>query len=602
MTDIIHLLPDSIANQIAAGEVIQRPSSVVKELVENSIDAGAEHIQIVIKDAGRTLITVIDDGKGMSPTDARMAFERHATSKIKSADDLFALTTMGFRGEALPSIAAISQVEVKSRREEDELGTLLLISGSRLEKQEFIACGAGTSISVKNIFYNVPARRKFLKSNETERRNIFNEIERIALVHPHLEFSLIENDEETLHLTKAGLKQRIAQLEGKNILQQLIDIEAETALGKIYGYVSRPEYAKKRNSSQFFFVNNRYIRHPYFHKAVTTAFEQLISSDEKPTYYIYFEVDPESLDVNIHPTKTEVKFENEQALWQILMVTVKESLGKFNAVPTIDFDREDAPEIPVYDPTAPVQMPRVNVDPAYNPFNAPSFEPNRVSAPALGWEKLQKSFEEEVLPPSEKILAGSAQNIPETDLYPEHYQYKQRYILTSVKSGLMIIDQHKAHIRILFEKYLTQIRKRKGVSQRVLFPEVLELSASESAALPFIMDDLEALGFELSNLGNNCFAVQGVPSEIESNNPGTIIKSMISYSLETGSDVKSEIQESIALSLAKLTAIPYGRALSGEEMLLIVSELFATPSPSYTPDGQKVVSLLSDAEIEKKMN
>jgi DNA mismatch repair protein MutL len=307
MTDIIHLLPDSIANQIAAGEVIQRPSSVVKELVENSIDAGAEHIQIVIKDAGRTLITVIDDGKGMSPTDARMAFERHATSKIKSADDLFALTTMGFRGEALPSIAAISQVEVKSRREEDELGTLLLISGSRLEKQEFIACGAGTSISVKNIFYNVPARRKFLKSNETERRNIFNEIERIALVHPHLEFSLIENDEETLHLTKAGLKQRIAQLEGKNILQQLIDIEAETALGKIYGYVSRPEYAKKRNSSQFFFVNNRYIRHPYFHKAVTTAFEQLISSDEKPTYYIYFEVDPESLDVNIHPTKTRLE-------------------------------------------------------------------------------------------------------------------------------------------------------------------------------------------------------------------------------------------------------------------------------------------------------
>ncbi|MDD2299378.1 MAG: DNA mismatch repair endonuclease MutL [Fermentimonas sp.] len=601
MTDIIHLLPDSIANQIAAGEVIQRPSSVVKELVENSIDAGAEHIQIYIKGAGRTLISVIDDGKGMSATDIRMAFERHATSKIKSADDLFALTTMGFRGEALPSIAAISQVEVKSRREEDELGSLLIISGSRLEKQEVISCGRGTSISVKNIFYNVPARRKFLKSNETERRNIFNEIERIALVHPDIEFSLIENDIETLHLAKAVLKQRIAQLEGKNILQQLIEIEAETTLGKIYGYVSRPEYAKKRNSSQFFFVNNRYIRHPYFHKAVMTAFEQLISPDEKPSYYIYFEVDPESLDVNIHPTKTEVKFENEQALWQILMVTVKESLGKFNAVPTIDFDREDAPEIPVYDPSVRTQMPRVNIDPSYNPFNSPSLESDRVSAPAFGWEKLHRSFEEEVLP-SENSLISSAQNIPETDLYPEHYQYKQKYILTSVKSGLMIIDQHKAHVRILFEKYLVQIRNRKGVSQRVLFPEVLELTASESAALPSIMDDLEALGFELSNLGNNCFAIQGVPSEIENTNPGQIIKSMINYSLETGSDVKSEIQESIALSLARLTAIPYGRALSGEEMLLIVSQLFATPSPSYTPDGQKIISLLSDAEIEKKMN
>ncbi|MDD4008937.1 MAG: DNA mismatch repair endonuclease MutL, partial [Fermentimonas sp.] len=552
MTDIIHLLPDSIANQIAAGEVIQRPSSVVKELVENSIDAGAEHIQIYIKGAGRTLISVIDDGKGMSATDIRMAFERHATSKIKSADDLFALTTMGFRGEALPSIAAISQVEVKSRREEDELGSLLIISGSRLEKQEVISCGRGTSISVKNIFYNVPARRKFLKSNETERRNIFNEIERIALVHPDIEFSLIENDIETLHLAKAVLKQRIAQLEGKNILQQLIEIEAETSLGKIYGYVSRPEYAKKRNSSQFFFVNNRYIRHPYFHKAVMTSFEQLISPDEKPSYFIYFEVDPESLDVNIHPTKTEVKFENEQALWQILMVTVKESLGKFNAVPTIDFDREDAPEIPVYDPSVRTQMPRVNIDPSYNPFNSPSLESDRVSAPAFGWEKLHRSFEEEVLP-SENSLISSAQNIPETDLYPEHYQYKQKYILTSVKSGLMIIDQHKAHVRILFEKYLVQIRNRKGVSQRVLFPEVLELTASESAALPSIMDDLEALGFELSNLGNNCFAIQGVPSEIENTNPGQIIKSMINYSLETGSDVKSEIQESIALSLARLT-------------------------------------------------
>ena len=601
MTDIIHLLPDSIANQIAAGEVIQRPSSVVKELVENSIDAGAENIQIIIKGAGRTLISVIDDGKGMSATDMRMAFERHATSKIKSADDLFALTTMGFRGEALPSIAAISQVEVKSRREEDELGSLLIISGSKLEKQEVVVCGTGTSVTVKNIFYNVPARRKFLKSNETERRNIFNEIERIALVHPNIEFSLIENDVETLHLAKTGLKQRIAQLDGKSVLQQLIEIEEETTLGRIYGYVSRPEYAKKRNSRQFFFVNNRYIRHPYFYKAVMTAFEQLISPNEKPSFYIYFEVDPESLDVNIHPTKTEVKFENEQALWQILMVTVKESLGKFNAVPSIDFDREDAPEIPVFDPSVRTPMPKVNIDPSYNPFHTYKPESTRASAPAFGWEKLYKGFEKEEIP-EEVTTVKTLQNIPETDLYPEHYQYKQKYILTSVKSGLMIIDQQRAHIRILFEKYLAQIRNRKGVSQRVLFPEILELTASESAALPSIMDDLVALGFELSDLGNNCYAVQGVPSEIENIKPGQVIKSMINNSLETGSDVKSEIQESIALSLARLTAIPYGRTLTAEEMLLIVSQLFASPSPSYTPDGQKVVSLFTDAEIEKKMH
>ncbi len=610
MSDIILLLPDSIANQIAAGEVIQRPASVVKELVENSIDAGAEHIQISIKAAGRTLIQVTDDGKGMSPTDARMAFERHATSKIKKSEDLFSLTTMGFRGEALPSIAAISQLEVKSRQKEDELGTLLVISGSKLEKQEVVACGVGTSISVKNIFFNVPARRKFLKSNETERRNIFTELERIALVHPDIEFVVVENDIETLRLPKSGLKYRIAQLEGKNIIQQLIEIEVETTLGKIYGYVSRPEYAKKSKAHQFFFVNNRYIRHPYFHRAVTTAFEQLISTNEKPSYFIYFQIDPETLDVNIHPTKTEVKFENEQALWQILMVTVKESLGKFNAVPSIDFDRDDAPEIPLYDPTGSVSMPKVNLNPTYNPFNNPAQESRQPSAPKFEWEKLYSGFENEKdlstdnvldLGQSSPSLFKSDQSIVETDLFPEHYQFKQKYILTSVKSGLMIIDQHKAHVRILFDKYLEQIKENRGVSQRVLFPEVVELSISEAAALPSIMDDIEALGFELNNLGNNCYAIQGVPSEIDNGNPTQLIHSIIGKSIETGSDVKSEIQELIALSLAFSTAIPYGRALTAEEMLILVNQLFATSTPSFTPEGQKIISLLSDNEIEKKM-
>jgi DNA mismatch repair protein MutL len=610
MSDIIHLLPDSIANQIAAGEVIQRPASVVKELVENALDAGAKHIRISIKDAGRTLIQVIDDGKGMSATDARMAFERHATSKIKYVDDLFALTTMGFRGEALPSIAAISQVEVKSRREEDELGTLILISGSKLEKQEIIASAAGTSISVKNIFFNVPARRKFLKSNETERRNIFTEIERIVLVNPEIEFTLIENDLETLHLPKAGLRQRIVQLEGKNVNQQLIEIEEETTLGKIHGYVTRPEFAKKGRVSQFFFVNNRYIRHPYFHRAVISAFEPLIAANEKPGYYIYLHVNPDTIDVNIHPTKTEVKFENEQALWQILMVTVKESLGKFNAIPTIDFDTDDAPDIPLFDPSHSTSMPRVNVDPDYNPFRNPHAGAHQPSAPAFEWEQLYKGFEneKELSPemegnPGATLFnpTGTAQNLPETELFPEHYQFKQKYILTSVKSGLMVIDQHKAHVRILFDKYLEQIKNKRGVSQRVLFPEVLDLSASEAAALPSIMEDLEALGFELSNLGNHSFAVQGVPSEIENADPSLLIRFMIGKSLETGSDVKADIQESIALSLAKLTSIPHGKTLTSEEMLLIVSQLFASRTPTYTPDGQTVVTVISDAEIEKKM-
>lgn len=610
MPDIIHLLPDSIANQIAAGEVIQRPASVVKELVENAIDAGATHIRIGIKDAGRTLIQVIDDGKGMSATDLRMAFERHATSKIKSADDLFALTTMGFRGEALPSIAAISHVEVKSRRAEDELGSSIHISGSKLEKQEMVSCATGTTISVKNIFYNVPARRKFLKSNETERRNIFSEIERIVLVNPVIEFALSENDMETLHLPATGLRQRIVQLEGKSVNQQLIEIEEETTLGKIHGFVTRPEFARKGRASQFFFVNNRFIRHPYFHRAVMAAFEPLIAANEKPGYYIYFQVDPETLDVNIHPTKTEVKFENEQALWQILMVTVKESLGKFNAMPSIDFDRADAPEIPIFDPLRSTPMPHVNVDPGYNPFHNPNNGTHQPSAPSFEWEQLYHGFENEkkltigVEGDAAATLfkpGGTDQNMPETELFPEHYQYKQKYILTSVKSGLMIIDQHRAHVRILFDKYLEQIQHKKGVSQRVLFPEVLELSAAEAAALPSFTDDLEAVGFELSNLGNHCYAIQGVPAEIENAVPSLLIRTMIGKNMETGGDVKSSIQESIALTLASLTAIPYGRTLTSEEMLLIVSQLFASRTPSYTPDGQTVVALMSDEEIEKKI-
>ncbi len=607
MPDIIRLLPDSIANQIAAGEVIQRPASVVKELVENSIDAGADKIRIIVKDAGRTLVQVIDNGKGMSMTDARMAFERHATSKISNADDLFRLKTLGFRGEALASIAAIAHVDVKTQRAEDEMGTFLQIEGSKVINQETVAAAQGTSISVKNIFFNVPARRKFLKSNETERRNILSEIERIALVNPEIEFTLIENDIPSLQLPAANLRQRIVQMEGKSINQQLIEINEETTLGRIYGYISTPHYAKKGRASQFFFANKRYIRHPYFHRAVVSAYEPLISASENPNYFIYFEVEPESIDVNIHPTKTEVKFENERALWQILSVAIKESLGKFNAIPGIDFNTEGAPEIPVFDPDKTLRTPRINLNPNYNPFRtASSTEPYQSSKPKFDWETLYRGFETEgkadtEVPPTGNLFRSDSENRKTTEpVSPEHYQYKQKYILTSVKSGLMVIDQHRAHLRILFDKYLQQIRDGKSASQRVLFPEIMELTPPEASALIEMSDELEALGFELSKLGQNTFAVQGIPPEIGNSEPVALIRSMIEKSIESGADVKSEIQEKIALSMASMTAIPYGKQLSAEEMLLLVNQLFSCQSSNHTPDGQTIIAVISDNELEKK--
>ena len=563
MSDIIHLLPDSIANQIAAGEVIQRPASVVKELVENAIDAKATHIQIIIKDAGRTIIQVIDNGKGMSGTDARMAFERHATSKIAQAEDLFALTTMGFRGEALPSISAISQVEIKTRTNESELGTQINISASKVESQEPISTVEGTCITVKNLFFNVPARRKFLKSNETERRNIIVEVERVALAHPDIEFTLIDNNATLLQLPPAVLRQRITQLIGKNIDQHLLEIDIDTTLVKIFGYITKPEFAKKRRGNQFFFVNGRYMRHHYFHKAISVAFENLIQSNENPNYFIYFQVDPNSIDVNIHPTKTEIKFENEQAIWQILMVSIKESLGKFNAVPSIDFDTEDSISIPVFDKDKQMHSPEVNINPNYNPFKQSSYR----RPPKIDWEALYKDFEKDLdeevdsTQTSPLNFSEEKQGSPEmrVDVFPEYYQYKQKYIFTSVKSGLMIIDQHRAHVRILFDKYLENIIQKRGLSQRVLFPEMIELSASEAAILPLIKEDMESLGFELSNLGSQTYAIQGVPAEIDNPDVVKLIKSMLENITETGVDVKSEIREKLALSFAKSVAINYGK-------------------------------------------
>lgn len=610
MNDIIHLLPDSIANQIAAGEVVQRPASIVKELLENSIDAGATNIQLIIKDAGRTLIQVIDNGKGMSATDARLAFERHATSKIRTAEDLFALRTMGFRGEALPSIAAVAHVELKTKRKEDQVGTHLIIAGSTVEKQEETACADGSNFAIKNIFFNVPARRKFLKSNETERKNILTELERVAMVNSDIEFSFIENDIEVIKYPATNLKQRIINVIGKSFNQQLISIEIETTIAKIHGFVGKPESARKTRAQQYFFVNGRYMRHPYFAKAITSAYAPLIPVGENPNFFIYIEVSPDTIDVNIHPTKTEIKFENEQPIWQILAATVKEALGKFNEVPTIDFDTLDAIDIPIHNPSTNATRPQINVNPTYNPFKSSSVGQSSVNSsnyqrPNFDWESLYKGFETDTTIEGSEVKEAIEIRSAESDLFEEnsislHYQYKNKFILTSVKSGLMMIDQRRAHVRILFDQFLQNIKLKKGISQRTLFPEIVEFSSSEAAMVPYLLDDIEAVGFDLSNLGNNSYAINGVPSEIDKINSVELIHNMVSKSIETGSDVKEEIQEALALSLAYAAAIPYGHRLTNDETSDIVNRLLASPSHKYTPDGKLIISILDDIEIYKR--
>ena len=618
MSDIIHLLPDSVSNQIAAGEVVQRPASVVKELVENAIDAGATHIQVVIKDAGRTLIQVIDNGKGMSETDARMAFERHATSKITSAKDLFALTTMGFRGEALASIAAVAQVELRTRRTEDELGTSICISGSVFNAQETISCASGSNFMVKNLFYNIPARRKFLKSNEREFLHILSEFQRIALVYPNIHFDLKHNNTEVFNLPPLNLRQRIIKMFGKStnqqkqLNQQLLGLEIETTIAKISGFIGKPESAKKRNDQQYFFVNGRYMRHPYFHRAVMQAFEPLLPKGEMPIYFIYFSVDPATIDINIHPTKTEIKFEDEQTLWPILSAVVKETLGKFNVAPTIDFDREDAPDIPVFSGKATsVQQPKPKFNPEYNPFKNTS---GGYTKPTIttGWEKLYEGFEQEkgisFLPEETNSPFPVVESGKEIQLEVplegqestvQNLPFKGKYILTSVKSGLMIIDQRRAHIRVLYHAYLMQIQQRKGVSQRVLFPENIDFTQEEITLLPLLLDDLHYMGFELENISEHSYVINGTPVGIYELNPVEVIKNMLYVVREKGVDIKEKLSETLALSMANNAAIPYEKTMTDSEIQHLIDQLFATDTPNYTPDGKTIVHIISNEEVEK---
>ncbi|MBP8757013.1 MAG: DNA mismatch repair endonuclease MutL [Prevotella sp.] len=607
MSDIIQLLPDSVANQIAAGEVIQRPASVIKELVENAVDAGAKNINVLVVDAGRTSIQVIDDGKGMSETDARLSFERHATSKIRSAEDLFSLHTMGFRGEALASIAAVAQIELKTRQASDEIGTLLSISGSKFTGQEPCSCPVGSNFSIENLFYNVPARRKFLKSNSTELNNIITAFERIALVYPEISFTLHSNGTEMFNLKAGVLRQRIIDIFGKRLNQDLLSVNVDTSMCKISGYVGKPESARKKGAHQYFFVNGRYMKHPYFSKAVINAFDRLVPMGEQVPYFIYFDINAEDIDVNIHPTKTEIKFENEQAIWQILSASVKESVGMFNDVPSIDFDTQGRPDIPVYNPENNVAAPKVQFNPTYNPFNTgSSSQPSTKSVDK--WENLynglksQRSQETELFTskmtqPSTDIDESPVENVI-AEKSPAHYQYKGCYIMTAVKSGLMIVDQHRAHVRILYDKYLEQMKDREVPSQKVLFPETIHLSATEDITLNKIEPEMVKLGFEITALGGASYAINAIPAGIEGLNVVELVHDIIVSAQEKTGDITQETNSALALTLARNAAIPFGQVLRNDEMENIFNSLFASSNPNYTPDGKNILCILKQSEIE----
>lgn len=622
MSDVIQLLPDSVANQIAAGEVIQRPASVIKELVENSVDAGARNIQVLVVDAGRTSIQVIDDGRGMSETDARLAFERHATSKIRKADDLFALQTMGFRGEALPSIVAVAQVELSSRMKDDELGTHLLLQGSRVVVQEPVACPVGANFKVENLFFNVPARRKFLKSNATELSNILTAFERIALVYPDISFTLHSNGQELMNLRAGTLRQRIADVFGKKLSQELLPMEVDTAICRITGFVGKPESARKKGAHTYFFVNGRYMRHAYFHKAVANAFERLVPQGEQVPYFIYFEVSPADIDVNIHPTKTEIKFENEQSIWQILSAAVKDAIGRFCEVPSIDFDTEGKPDIPIFNPQqGTIEMPKVSYNLSYNPFNGRDkgssssaggqhtpYQPKeqRSSQATTDWQQLyaaalsspQPTTQGDLFAPDEMPEEGRHDEMI-AEKSPVHYQYKGCYIMTAVKSGLMIIDQQRADIRIRYERYISQLAQQTARTQRLLFPEMVQLPASDAVILQRIMPDLQHIGFELSDLGGGSYAIAGVPAELDDLDPVSLLRNLVADAAESQQSTAEALHSTLALSLARHAAIPQGQVLGNDEMERIVNELFACSNVNYTPDGHAILTILAQHDIEK---
>lgn len=618
MSDIINLLPDHVANQIAAGEVVQRPASVIKELVENSIDAGATKIQVIVKDAGKTLIQVIDNGCGMSETDARMCFERHATSKIQKASDLFDIQTMGFRGEAMASIVAIATVEMRTRKYGDEIGTLIKMTGSEVEVQEPASCPNGTNIMVKNLFYNVPARRKFLKSDSVEMGHITEEFYRVALAHPNIEMSLSHNGIEMLNLVASNTMNRILGIAGKSLMKKLLPIESETSMARIKGYVGTPECAKS-NADQYFFVNGRFMKHPGFYRAVQRAYDQLLPAGKNPTFFIYIDVDPSTIDINIHPTKTEIKFENEQSIWPIMQATVKEALGKFSVVPSIDFSIENRLEFPTFNKNDEVRPPEIHYNSGYNPFD--NNKGNGVSQQAtfrsrmsgnnnVDWQKLYEGFEKgtESSKNTEETPAYNTESIEQQTLPIDSeqqlqtggkfFQLKGKYILTSVKSGLMVIDQHRAHERILFEKMMVRNTDTDS-SQRLLYPERIDLNLKDTDLFRQMVPELEKIGFEINELGGNSFSFSAIPANFPEKELKDWLNSMLMLTGEDYIAIKDSMKETIVASMSRYLAIGYGKQLSQEEMADINNKLFACQMPNFTPSGKPIVSIIGIDDIDK---
>lgn len=620
--DIIHLLPDSVANQIAAGEVIQRPASCLKELVENSLDAGATDIKVLLYDSGRTMMQVIDNGKGMSETDARMAFERHATSKIKSADDLFALHTMGFRGEALASICAVAQVELLTCREEDEIGTRLEIHGSEVKLQEPCSCAKGTNIKVKNLFYNVPARRRFLKTDATELRNIIQEFYRIVLVNPQCRFCLTNNDELLLDLTAGNIKHRIEQVFGKSLNKQftagLVEIKSETDIVEIHGFVGKPEFAGKQ-AQQYFFVNNRYMRHPYFHKAIMTAYQGMLQPDQQPSYFIYFDVRPETIDVNIHPTKTEIKFSDEQPIWQILLATVRESLGKFNVVPSLDFDSEAGSasiiDIPQTATRGEMSGNFAQHDSGYNPFNEKnSYQPqwvsnnsNRASSyadrkqPVQGWEKLYDNIIANAIgKEGEESGEGERDALFDVDLSQiVPFQLAGKYIVLPLPTGLFLLHQHRVHLSVMYENITAMLRQKRIPSQQLLFPEVIDMSAEECSLMSEAEEELRQSGFEFSQFSPSAYSLSGIPAIMDGHDAVAVIRRILASISDAGLSARATWQHLIALSLAADAAIPSGKPMSEAEMRSLVEQLLTLDNQKFTPDGKQMTSIIPLQDIEK---
>lgn len=604
MSDIIKLLPDSIANQIAAGEVIQRPASVIKELVENSIDANATDIIINIKDAGKTLIQVKDNGAGMSETDARLAFERHATSKIQETNDLFKIKTMGFRGEALASIASVAQVDLKTKREEDELGINIQISDSTVTLQEPVSCSKGSNFQIKNLFFNIPARRKFLKADNTEFRHIIEEVQRIALTHPEIAFKLVHNNVEIYHLQKGNNRQRIVAIFGKSINQNLISIENKTDIVKTSGFIGKPENAKKNRGQQYFFVNNRFMRHPYFYHAITDAYKNILNPDTFPSFFIFLEVDPASIDINIHPTKTEIKFEEEKFIYQILRATVKEALGKFNIIPSIDFDVESDFILPAKTNNIFVKPPEPKIDANYNPFTNSGSAPSSYTKTTKtyfdkpntdNWEKLFDSKTEDIIDETTQEETKPKLIFNNTDLNIDILIYKNIFAVFAYEEQLLSVNLKRALHRINYDKFISLIKNNTGITQKLLYTEEIEFSNPDYLLLNEIYDELSAVGFDITECKPNTISLNGVPSEFNNGNYKQFLEGLIEIYLQNKTEIKAEIHSTIANELANSTT-NIRSVFSNESALPIIKQLFNCKNQSYTPNGKLIIQSLNIIE------